>query len=101
MKKIHDEVHHFEAECTGSDKKTTKVEPKQKQIKVSGMKDLQKLDHEVFVLNPTEVIKKLPKAFVTKYNAKIRKDDDIEITVTKDMILNDVFADITKENISI
>ena len=46
MKKIHDEVHHFEAECTGSDKKTPKVEPKQKQIKVSGMKDLQKLDHE-------------------------------------------------------
>ena len=62
---------------------------------------IQKLDHEVFVLNPVEPLKELPKAFEKKYQAKIRKDEDIEITIRKDMILNDAFSDLSAEKIDI
>lgn len=62
---------------------------------------IQKLDHEVFVLNPVTPLTKLPKGFEEKYEAKIRKDDDIEITIRKDMILNDAFVDLSKEKIDI
>ena len=62
---------------------------------------IQKLDCEVFVLNPVKVLKKLPKDFEKKYDAKIRKDDDIEITIRKDMILNEAFSDLSTEKIDI
>lgn len=62
---------------------------------------IQKLDHEVFVLNPIEPLKEFPKGFEKKYDAKIRKDDDIEITITKNMILNEAFDDLSKANIKI
>lgn len=62
---------------------------------------IKKLDKEVFVLSPQKTMKEIPENLVKKYEAYLRKDGDIEITVWKNTTINKAFKDISKENIEI
>ncbi len=60
-----------------------------------------KLDKEVFVISPQTEIQELPQSLEKTYEAFVRKDGDIEITIGKEVYINTVFEDLTKHDIYI
>lgn len=62
---------------------------------------LKKLDEEVIILYTKEIVKDLDKGFINKYNVKIIWEDELEIYLSKEISLNELFLDLTNLKIEV
>jgi len=62
---------------------------------------LSKLDEEIIVLDSENDIKELDKDLIKNFNAKILSDTEVEVTISKENSLNDLFELLNKLNIKI
>lgn len=60
---------------------------------------IKKLDKEVFILSPQDDLSEIPETLIKKYEANLRKDGDIEITIGNSTHINEAFDDLTKNKI--
>ncbi|MDD3144976.1 MAG: ABC transporter ATP-binding protein [Candidatus Gracilibacteria bacterium] len=61
---------------------------------------LSKLKEETIILSSKNEVK-LEKDFIKKYDVKLLDDNEIEMTIYENMNLNDIFLELTKQNITI
>ena len=57
---------------------------------------IKKLDREILVLSTDFIWSTLPEELVKKYDAHIRKDKDLEVTIFKWKTINEAFTDLSK-----
>lgn len=62
---------------------------------------LSKLNKEVIIIDTKEEITEIPKDLEQKYEAKKWEDNEIELTIHLKYSLNDVFLDLTKQDIEV
>ena len=61
---------------------------------------LSKLKEETIILSSENEVK-LEQDFIKKYDIKLLDDNEIEMTIYENMNLNDIFSELTKQNITI
>lgn len=61
---------------------------------------LSKLKEETIILSSKNEVN-FEKDFIKKYNIKLLDDNEIEMTIYENMNLNDIFSELTKQNITI